>query len=437
MKHLFTFILIVAFTLTNAQTKRNFNVFKKSDKGGNNERIALVIANSNYDIGKLEKPVTEAKYLVEALEEQGYDVEVGYNLDQATMRKIIIEFSKKFGSYKSCIVYYAGHGFQIEGKNYLVPIDTPQANSPFELKDALLEVNYILEAINDPNKSKIIILDACRNNPFKENIASSYRGLDDDGFSKIKAQINSEIIFSTGPGMKVNDDNPFTKILSEEIKNGGCYDDIKRKLNKRVREANSRQIVTTMGFLEEEICFGTEKPVVIANNENPNNQSHNDNKNDVKRDYTDELIETLEWLKGKLVDIKYDKYFRTGALSHNYSVSYSYKLEYNVNTCTLKFIENYSFIEDRNSIRNDRKEENTYELKLSDISSIEVVYDSFVIKTINNKKAIHKKGRYEYELDEFTIKYDELGDLKDHPERFVKAFTDAVNMCGGGKKEKY
>ncbi len=443
MKQFITLLLLIAFVAVNAQKTRNFNVFKENKIESNNDKIALVIANSDYDIGKLDKPVEEAEYLIKALEKQGYDVQIGYNLDQANMKKAIIEFSKKFNSYKSGLVYYAGHGFQIDGENYLVPTDTPQTDVMFELKSSLVNVDYVFEAINDPKKPKIIILDACRNNPFKDKLASSYRGLDDNGFSEIKAQINSEILFSTAAGTKVNDDNPFTRIFSEEIIKGGCYDDILRRTNSRVREENPRQILATMGFLEDKICFGEEKkeapvtPVIVNNNQDISvNKSVNVN----------DLEETLAWMQGKITGISYYKYYNTGALSKNFYRESKYKIEYDTNKCELKLIEEDSYVEDRNSVRNDRVSNITYSFNLSDISTVAIEEDNFngknfKINTHNNKKAIHKVSKgwasQTIDLDEFYIKYTDLGDLKDHPERFVKAFTDAVKMCGGSKKEKY
>lgn len=446
MKNFITFLLLLAFVGVNAQKTRNFNVFKENKIESNNDKIALVIANSNYDIGKLDKPVEEAEYLIKALEKQGYDVQIGYNLDHVNMKKAIIEFSKKFNSYKSGVVYYAGHGFQIEGENYLVPTDTKQTDILFELKSSLVNVDYVFEAINDPNKPKIIILDACRNNPFKDKLASSYRGLEDNGFSEVKAQINSEILFSTAAGTKVNDDNPFTRIFSEEITIGGCYDDILRRTNSRVRKENPRQILATMGFLEDKICFGEEKkvnavtPTVVSNNNNNNNSDKLIAKN------SNDLEETLAWMQGKMSGISYYKYYNTGALSKNYYRESKYKMEYNADKCKLIILEEDSYVEDRNSVRNDRVSTITYSFNLSDISIIKINEEnyegkSYIIKSYNSKKAIHKVSAgwasQTIDLDDFTLKYSKLGDLKDQPERFVKAFNEAVKMCGGGKEEKY
>jgi len=337
----------LAFVVVNAQKTRNFNVFKENKIETNNDKIALVIANSDYDIGKLDKPVEEAEYLIKALEKQGYDVQIGYNLDQANMKKAIIEFSKKFNSYKSGMVYYAGHGFQIDGENYLVPTDTPQTDVLFELKSSLVNIDYVFEAINDPKKPKIIILDACRNNPFKDKLASSYRGLDDNGFSEIKPQINSEILFSTAAGTKVNDDNPFTRIFSEEITIGGCYDDILRRTNSRIRKENPRQVIATMGFLEDKICFGEEKKAVQDTSIKTKVISTKTSEININKD----LEETLAWIQGKMGGIKSDEYYNMGALSKNYWKKYSYKFEYNASACSVKIIETESYIEDRNSVK--------------------------------------------------------------------------------------
>ncbi|PHS65819.1 MAG: hypothetical protein COB12_06230 [Flavobacterium sp.] len=162
---------------------------------------------------------------------------------------------------------------------------------------------------------------------------------------------------------------------------------------------------------------------------------------------TKEVKEALDWMQGKIGGIKTSNYFDMGAMSKNYWKKYNYKIEYKASDCSLKIIETESYVEDRNSSRNDRETVNTYEFNLSDISSI-ISEDSslhgqkqFKIKTFNTKKTIHKtsKGVYnqDTQVDELLIYYTELGDLKDQPERFIKAFTDAVKFCGGGKTEKY
>lgn len=444
MKHLVLVLLICCVMPLQAQEYRNFNVFKKGKNAIKNEKIALVIANGEYQHGRLEKPVPEAQNIVEALTAKGYDVEVGYNLDQAAMKQTIINFSRQFTQYKSGIVYYAGHGFQIAGANYLVPTDTPQTDNLFELKSALVELDYVFEAIDDMDKPKLVILDACRNNPFKERLAAAYRSADDNGFSEIRPQINGKVLFSTGPGTKVSDDNPFTRMLSEEIQMGGCLDDITRRLNRRIREADPTQIITERGqTLDPELCFGMPpkpdpKPDPIdptPPNPGPNNGGGVD---------VTQVEDALSWLQGRFTEVRYSRYYRTGMLSHNYTRSYDYKLDYNAANCQLVLEVTNSYVEDRSSLRNDTKRKNRYTMKLSDISSVEWKEGysgnhAFVIKTYNGQELI-KEESLDYEhtsmVNELTLDYSTLGDLGDEYQRILNAFNDALAGCGA-KKEKY
>lgn len=442
---LFTFVVLSTMGMgLHAQKYRNFNVFKETKLETNNDRIALVIANAEYDHGKLDKPVVEAEQMVEALVAQGFDVEVGYNLDHDTMEQTVINFARKYPSYKSGLVYYAGHGFQMEGENYLVPVDTPQSETAFELKTALVNVDFIFEAINDPAKPKLVIMDACRNNPFKDRLSSKFRSADQSGFSEIKHLLNSMMLFSTGPGTKISDDNPFTKILSEEIKKGGCFDDIVRRANGRIRKTNPTQMITIKGFLQEEYCFGQPKKKEEPVKPSPVVDKGEDKKggNDAIQD-KEALREALSWMQGKLKEISYYRYYDNGMLSRNYSRHSNYSMEYDVDACTVTITEVQKYVEDRSSTRNDTETTLTYEFNLGDIGSIEIEdkWDgkNYVIKGYNGQDVIKQTTSYSSTKtikNEISLRFSRLGELEGAPERFVKAFTDAMSFCGA-KKEKY
>lgn len=152
--------------------------------------------------------------------------------------------------------------------------------------------------------------------------------------------------------------------------------------------------------------------------------------------------EALEWITGKLPDIKMSKYFSGSLTSRGDTRKYDYTMEYDVATCSVIITEKYSYIEDRSSTKNDYTTTTKYAFKLSELKSVEIVENSpyygtksFKITTYNSKNTIVKNDK---ELvNEFSIKFTQLGELKDNPERFINAFTDAIINCGGGKKEKY
>ena len=157
---------------------------------------------------------------------------------------------------------------------------------------------------------------------------------------------------------------------------------------------------------------------------------------------TETVQEALDWISGKLPDIKMNKYFDGSLTRRGYTEIYTYTIEYDAANCTVILNQKYSWVKDDRSGRNDYDVETKYEFKLSDIKSIEIVenspyygVNSYVGKT-NNSKDLIKQGENAM-VNEFAIKYNELGELAENPERFLNAFNDAIKNCGGGKKEKY
>ncbi len=262
MKTKFTYYLLVlllspVFLMGQNEVKDvNYRSWIRKNADSKN-KLALVIGNSEYiHGGRLAEPAKDAETIAAALIEQGYDVEIGYNLDRSNLFEAIKTFAIKFESYQSALVYYAGHGFQIEGENYLIPVDA-QPRNEFEAQEQCVNVEAFFRASNQPDKPKVVILDACRNNPFASNTRSAGSGI-----GSINTMLNAKIIFSTAKNTVVQDDNPFTEILSEQIRNGGCINSILGKVSKEVRKVNPSQLIWQEGLLEEDICFGELKNTV-------------------------------------------------------------------------------------------------------------------------------------------------------------------------------
>ncbi|MEE9371581.1 MAG: FISUMP domain-containing protein [Saprospiraceae bacterium] len=238
----------------------NYRGWVRTNGQSADKRIALVIGNSEYMHGaKLKEPALDAQTFALALQSQGYEVELGYNLDRNAFLKAIESFSQKFRKYDSGIVYYAGHGFQIDGENYLIPVDA-NPESKFQVHSQCINVDHFFRSFNQPDKAKVIILDACRNNPFVQNRswAAEYRGTT-NGMTDVSPLLNSLLIFSTEKNTVVRDDNPFTEIFSKYIREGGCINSILGKISKEVRLINPDQRILPEGLLEEDICFGNNK----------------------------------------------------------------------------------------------------------------------------------------------------------------------------------
>jgi hypothetical protein len=171
--------------------------------GGPEQRVALVIGNSNYqNVGQLPNPAGDAKAVAQLLNDAGFEVISATDLDHNQMIQVIQDFSGKVagrGPNTVAMVYYAGHGVQLAGENYLVPVDASISSEPDLVNGSvrLVDVMATLEAI--PSRMRIVILDACRNNPFP-SLSDAGRGL-----AIVDAPNGSIVGYSTAPGTEALD----------------------------------------------------------------------------------------------------------------------------------------------------------------------------------------------------------------------------------------
>ena len=182
-------------------------------------RIALVIGNAAYDEGSLANPVNDATDIAKTFEELGFEVILRQNLNKREMEEEIEAFSRKLRNGSVGIFYYAGHGIQVDGENYLIPIKAKLQNE----KDARYDAVPLGKALNAMEASgnlwNFVIVDACRDNPF-------YRRWNRTIKMGLTASIppNGTIIaYSTKAGSVAADgvgqrNSPFTSALLEKIK---------------------------------------------------------------------------------------------------------------------------------------------------------------------------------------------------------------------------
>ncbi len=133
-------------------------------------RLALVIGNSNYRaVTPLPNPVNDAKAVADELRTAAFDVTQALDVGQADMRRAIKDFAAKIsakGSDTVALVYYAGHGVQVDGENFLVPVDARIQSESDIPREAIRLADLMSALAAVPSKMRIVILDACRNNPF-------------------------------------------------------------------------------------------------------------------------------------------------------------------------------------------------------------------------------------------------------------------------------
>jgi uncharacterized caspase-like protein len=179
-------------------------------------RLALVIGNSSYrSVTPLPNPVNDAKAVADDLRTAAFDVTQALDVSQADMRRAIKDFAAKVsakGADTVALVYYAGHGVQVDGENFLVPVDAKITSEADIAKEAvrLADVMSALAAV--PSKMRIVILDACRNNPFATT--KQTRGL-----AIVDAPTGSIVAYSTAPGTEATDGagahSPYTAAFIE------------------------------------------------------------------------------------------------------------------------------------------------------------------------------------------------------------------------------
>jgi hypothetical protein len=187
-------------------------------------RIALVIGNSAYQsVPALPNPMNDARAMADLLRSANFDVVSAPDLTQSDMRRTIGEFADKVagkGRDTIALVFYAGHGLQVDGDNYLVPVDARiqrEADVPLQAV-RLADLMNALAAV--PSKGRIVMLDACRNNPFSEINKVTGRGL-----AIVDAPPGSIVSYSTSPGTEALDgdgaNSPYTTALLAIAKEPG------------------------------------------------------------------------------------------------------------------------------------------------------------------------------------------------------------------------
>ena len=181
-------------------------------------RLALVIGQSAYrSVPALPNPANDARAVTQLLTDSGFEVSTAADLSQGQMREVVSDFAGKVaakGADTVALVFYAGHGLQIDGENFLVPIDIDpkrEADIPIQA----VRLNDILNTLTSvPSKMRILMLDACRNNPFPDLKTAG------SGLALVDAKIGAPgtfLSFSTSPGAVAEDgsgsNSPYTTAL--------------------------------------------------------------------------------------------------------------------------------------------------------------------------------------------------------------------------------
>lgn len=182
---------------------------------GADKRFALIIGNSAYETLPLKNPVNDARAMAEALAECGFQVTMLENANKRRMEEAIRAFGTKLDAKSVGLFYFAGHGIQVNGTNYLVPLGVrieKEADVEYETVDA---GRVLSEFANARNALSIVILDACRDNPFAAATRSLTRGL---AVVKLPKEANGTLVaYATSPGNVARDGTGKNGLYTEEL----------------------------------------------------------------------------------------------------------------------------------------------------------------------------------------------------------------------------
>jgi Caspase domain len=255
-------------------------------------RHALVIGNSKYSGAPLANPANDARAIAQSLKDAGFDVTEVIDQGRDEMKNAVLAFSSLLQATKQPgLFYFAGHGVQLDWRNYLLPVNQ-SFNNAQNVRDNALDITELTRGFQTAkNGTNIIILDACRDNPFATS------GVVPKGLTQMDAPTNTFLAYATAPGQTARDagsgaNGLYTEHLLKELtKEGAKIEDVFKRVRMNVRlQSNGEQIPWETTSLENDFFF--RRPL------NAKNLSEKDIEEDFER-------QLLEWQKVKLArDVK-------------------------------------------------------------------------------------------------------------------------------------
>lgn len=224
-------------------------------------RVALVIGNSAYgaEMGALPNPANDAALIAQALRKVGFDVIEVTDASQKKMKRAIVDFGQKLtdaGPGTTGLFFYAGHGVQVGGENYLIPVKA-QIRREGDVEVEAVPANMVLKQMDfSGSRVSIVILDACRNNPFTRGFRSAGRGL-----ARMDAPRGTLIAYSTAPDDVAADgtgtNSPYAAALADAIRQPGVpvertFKDVRAKV---LKSTGNQQVPWEASSLVGEFAF--------------------------------------------------------------------------------------------------------------------------------------------------------------------------------------
>ncbi len=236
---------------------------EEDNKKTSQKRVALVIGNGAYTKAKpLPNPSNDAADMAQTLRDLGFEVISGVNQNKRQTETLIREFGTKLAASGGIgLFYYAGHGIQVGGENYIVPVDADIPEED-EVAYSAVPISLVLAKMQTAkNDLNIVILDACRNNPFARSWRSFRDNSNSDGLAKISPPTGTLVLYATEPGKVASDgagrNGLFTEALLKQLKQPNMeYDQMVRAISSDVwQKSNKQQLPWKEGNSLKEFYF--------------------------------------------------------------------------------------------------------------------------------------------------------------------------------------
>src|SRR6476661_5585391 len=236
--------------------------------GNTGRRVALFIGNGAYlYTTKLENSRNDAVGISTVLQRLGFSVIPGYDLGRDAMEDTLGEFERKLDGARVALFYFAGHGLQVDGQNYLIPIDA-QLTQETHLRRRTFNLNELFEMMTRFADTNLLLLDACRENPFPRSPLSNSRArlVLRSGLAKITGENGTFIAYATAPNCIAIDkagssNSPFTEALLQNIETPGLpiHSLMIKVRNQVLQKTEQKQRPWEESSLQEEFYF---KPLI-------------------------------------------------------------------------------------------------------------------------------------------------------------------------------
>src|SRR5258706_3882864 len=230
-------------------------------QGRKEQRLALVIGNGTYKSSPLTNPINDARSMADALTATGFTVMRKENASLKEMTLALRDFGDRLKKGGVGLFYYAGHGMAVKGRNFLIPVDAEIARED-EIAFNALDANAVLDKMESAgNRLNLVLLDACRHNPFARSFRSASQGL-----AQMDAPVGTLVSFATAPGQVASDGNGknglYTQhLLANMTRPGLKIEDLFKAVRVNVRkDSNGQQVPWEASSLEGDFYFVTAAP---------------------------------------------------------------------------------------------------------------------------------------------------------------------------------